>query len=197
MSKQSRRASRRNRPNRTGAFGSNLPPCGNSTTQVANSRAETCPYPYLFNSENSCCMCRGKISTCPCTPQDAINHHMLCHVTDKCEAEGHPSVFQMMAMGLPAPTVACRNCAEVPQFGGFGMSTDFGPEDHYGLPEKATRQWIAENSEPDELGTVRLPADQQDDLTTHATYWPECDHIEDCECNKDESVMWTLQDFSG
>ena len=77
------------------------------------------------------------------------------------------------------------------------MSAGFVPSDNYGLPERATRQWVADNSEPHEFGTVRIPADHQDGLTTHATYWPDCDHIDDCECDKDESMMWTLQDYSG
>lgn len=197
MSKKSKRTTRRNRHSRGGAFGSTPPPHGNGTTRVANPQAGTCSYPYLFNSENRCCMCRGKTATCPCTPQDAIDHYMLCHVADNCESEGHPSLFQMMAMGLPAPTAACRNCGEVPRFSGFGMRTDFGPNDHYGLPERASRQWIAQNSAIDEFGTVRIPADRQDGLTTHAIYWPDCDHIEDCDCHQDESVMWTLQEYSG
>ena len=50
------------------------------------------------------------------------------------------------------------------------MSTGFVPDDNYGLPERATRQWITDNSEPDEFGTVPIPLDHQDGLTTHATY---------------------------
>ena len=142
-------------------------------------------------------MCRGKVSTCSCKPQDAIDHFMLCHVSDNCEAEGHPSLFQMMAMGMPPPTAACRNCGEVPQFSVLGMSPELGPSDNYGLPQRVTRQWIAENSEPEEFGTIRIPEDQQDGLMTHATYWPDYDHIEDCDCDKDESIMWTLQEYSG
>ena len=77
------------------------------------------------------------------------------------------------------------------------MSTDFGPDDHYGLPERVTRQWIVANSEPDEFGDVQIPEDRQDGITTHATYWPDYDHIDDCDCHQDESVMWTLQEYSG
>ena len=95
------------------------------------------------------------------------------------------------------PPSRCPKCGETPQFGSSGMSTGFGPNDHYGLPERAMRKWIAENSDPDEFGTVPIPEDHQDGLTTHATYWPDCDHIEDCQCDKDESVMWTLKEYSG
>ena len=77
------------------------------------------------------------------------------------------------------------------------MSTGFGPDDHYGLPERATRQWFTENSEPDEFGTVPIPIGHQDGLTTHATYWPESELLDPCECDKDETVQWTLQEFSG
>ena len=95
------------------------------------------------------------------------------------------------------PPSRCPTCGETPQSGSFGMSAEFGPNDNCGLPERATRKWISENSEPDELGTVQIPPDLQDSLTTHATYWPNCDHIEDCDCHKDESVMWALQEYSG
>ena len=73
------------------------------------------------------------------------------------------------------------------------MSAGFGPNDNYRLPERASPQWIKENSEPDELGTVRIPADRQDGLTTHATYWPDYDHIEECDYDKDEAVMCTIK----
>ena len=95
------------------------------------------------------------------------------------------------------PPTRCPKCGETPQFGRLGASPDLGPNDRYGLPERVTRQWIAEHSEPDEFGTVPIPANSQDDLFTHATYWPECDHIEPCGCHEDDSVMWTLEEFSG
>lgn len=47
------------------------------------------------------------------TPQDVINHFVSCHVTDKCDDGGHPTVAQMCMVGLPAPTMPCRNCGEV------------------------------------------------------------------------------------
>lgn len=204
MSKKSRRASRRNQPTQTGAFGNSPPPLSGRTSHAANAQAETCPYPYLFNSKNRCCMCRGKTSSCPCTAQDAIDHYMHCHIADNCEGEGHPSVFQMISMGIPTPTVSCRNCGEIPTFGEVptfrrkGMSNNLGPDDRYGLPPRTTRQWITENSEPDEFGTVPIPADRQDGLCTHATYWPDCDHFcEPCECSKDENVIWVLEEYSG
>ena len=73
----------------------------------------TCQAPYLFGSKNRCCICRRKMSTCPCTPQDAMNHFVLCHIADKCDKDGHPTVAQMLTMGMPAPTEPCRNCSEV------------------------------------------------------------------------------------
>ena len=95
------------------------------------------------------------------------------------------------------PPSGCPKCGETPEFSSFGVSAGFGPNDNYGLPERASPQWITENSEPDEFGTVRIPADRQDSLTTHATYWPDCDHIDDCECDKGGSIIWTLPEYSG
>ena len=81
---------------------------------------------------------------------------------------------------------------------GFGMSPDFASSD-YGMPKRATRQWVVENStEGEDLGVVQIPVDQQDGLITHAQYSLDCPHIdEDCQCADDESVMWELMEFSG
>ena len=110
--------------------------------------------------------------------------------------DGHPEQAQAWMLNRTAPS-RCPKCGETPQFGSFEMNTGFGPGDRYGLPERATRQWIVENSEPDEFETVQIPGDRQDGLTTHATYWPDWDDIEDCSCHEDESVMRTLQEYSG
>ena len=72
-----------------------------------------CLRPYLFKNKTRCCICGGKIATCPCTAQDAINHFVSCHVTDNCDEVGHPTVAQMCMLGLPTPTMPCRNCGEV------------------------------------------------------------------------------------
>ena len=61
---------------------------------------------------------------------------------------------------------------------GFGMNPDFAPSDN-GMPKRATRQWVVENST--DLGVVQVPVDQQDGLITHAQYFPDCPHVdEDC-----------------
>ena len=210
MSKKSRRPSRRNRHDKGGAFGNNR----------STSGAPKCRYPQYFDDPERCCICSGLVASCPCGPQEALAHLSACHrdaprlremsemltssatstmprttTTDPCPS-GHPEQAQAWMLHGTPPT-RCPKCGETPQFGGIGMSTEFGPDDHYGLPQRVTRQWIAENSEPDEFGTVPIPSDHQDDLITHATYWPECDHIEPCGCHEDDSVMWTLEEFSG
>ena len=53
--------------------------------QMTNST--TCPNPQFFNS-NRCCMCGGNVRECPCTPQDAIDHFVMSHVTDYCDVRG-------------------------------------------------------------------------------------------------------------
>ena len=73
---------------------------------------QVCPYPYLFGG-NRCCMCRGKVNQCPCGPQDAINRFVTCHIADNCDVSGHPSVAEMVMLGMPAPTEPCRKCGEV------------------------------------------------------------------------------------
>ena len=80
-----------------------------------------------------------------------------------------------------------------------GMSPHFATRD-YGLPETASRQWVVDNSDPDEwLGEVPVPLQHQDGVFTHATYEPECTHEidESCGCEDDETVQWKLISFSG
>ena len=69
----------------------------------------------------------------------------------------------------------------------------------FGMPEKVSRQWVVEHSEVDELGDVPIPEDRADGLVTHAGYEPDCPHdvAEDCQCYEDDTVMWSLQTFSG
>ena len=82
---------------------------------------------------------------------------------------------------------------------GLEMSPHFAIHD-YGLSEKASRQWVVDNSDPDEwLGEVPIPLDHRDGHVTHATYDPECEHgiDEECRCADDETVQWTLTAYSG
>ena len=76
---------------------------------------QACKYPHLHLSKNRCCICGGVTSTCPCTAQDWVNHYMRSHIEDNCSQVGHPSLAQMMMLGVPAPTEPCRNCGEVPR----------------------------------------------------------------------------------
>lgn len=113
---------------------------------------------------------------------------------------GHLEQFQRLMVNGTPPS-RCPRCGEVPEFAGIGMSSGFEDTD-YGLPERVTRHWIAANSEKGELmGVVAIPEAHQDGLMTHAVYWPECtcndDSWEDCACDLDESVMWTLGEYQG
>lgn len=104
------------------------------------------------------------------------------------------------------PPHRCPRCGEVPQFGGFSASPSLAPStDAFGMPERASRQWIVENSDKDEgLGVVPIPMEKRDGLVTHARYYPVCEHLdedgelEDIEhCSEDESAMWELESFEG
>ena len=55
-----------------------------------------------------------------------------------------------------APT-PCPKCGKEPTYIHLGMSVDPRSDDLRGLPAQAARQWIVENSEPDELGAVPIP----------------------------------------
>lgn len=210
MSKKSRRSGRRNRHDKGGAFGNNRHASG----------GPKCRYPQYFDDPERCCICGGLVAGCPCGPQKALEHLTTCHqdtpqlremssmlassaaattskpaAADPCP-NGHPEQAQAWMLH-GTPPIRCPKCGETPRFGNLGMSTELGPHDQYGLPQQATRQWIAEHSEPDEFGTVPIPANRQDDLFTHATYWPGCDHIEPCGCHEDDTVTWNLEEYSG
>ena len=122
--------------------------------------------------------------------------------SDPCP-NGHPE--QSAAFSLyGTPPHRCPRCGEVPQFepGGFDMSADLAPNS-YGMPQRVSRQWIVDNSEKDEgLGAVPIPMERQDELITHAIYYPECPHFdldfdESCSCEEDDAVMWELAEFQG
>ena len=88
---------------------------GNPTQKDERRSRASCKFPFFYESETKCCICSRKIATtCQCTPQDAMDHFMACHINDKCEANGHPSILQMMIIGMPAPNKPCRNCGKVP-----------------------------------------------------------------------------------
>lgn len=180
MSKKSRRPGRRNRHDKGGAFGNNR----------RTSEGPKCRYPQYFDDPERCCICGGMVASCPCGAQKALEHLTVCH-------QNAPRLGEMSEMLTSSMTRNASGSEAITGFIGMGMSVEFGPNDRYGLPERTTRQWIAEHSEPDDFGTVPIPANRQDDLITHATYWPECDHVEPCRCHEDNSVMWTLEEFSG
>ena len=76
-----------------------------------------CGYPYLYGNARRRCICGGRVATCPCTPQEAMDHFVTSHIADDCSDGGpHPTVFELIAAGLPAPTRPCRRCGGVPQF---------------------------------------------------------------------------------
>jgi hypothetical protein len=87
-------------------------------------------------------------------------------------------------------------CGEESTYVHLAMSVDPRSDDLRGLPAQAARQWIVENSEPDELGAVPIPEGRRGDLFTHVTYRTDCNRDEDCDCANDDSVMWTLKEYS-
>ena len=123
---------------------------------------------------------------------------------------GHPE--QSMAFALyGTPPHRCPRCGVTPQFGGIpgirslGVSPSLvsSAEPYFGLPERASRQWIVEHSDKVEgLGVVPIPVDKQDGLVTHAQYMVDCPHFDDddgeqCSCEEDEAVEWELVEFQG
>ena len=96
----------------------------NPTQDDQGQSKASCKFPFFYESETRCCICSRKVDTCPCTPQDAVDHFMESHVDDKCEVDGHPSIFQMAMIGMPAPTKPCRNCGEIPKMSNIYSSTE-------------------------------------------------------------------------
>ena len=94
-----------------------------------------------------------------------------------------------------APT-PCPKCGKEPTYVHMAMSVDPRSDDLRGLPEQAARQWIVDNSEPDELGAVPIPEERRGGLFTHVTYRTDCNHDENCDCANDDSIMWTLKEYS-
>ena len=122
---------------------------------------------------------------------------------------GHPE--QSAALTLyGTPPHPCPRCGKTPQFTApsgfrsFGASPEFVPsaEPYFGLPKRASRQWIVEHSDKVEgLGVVPIPVEKQDGLVTHARYMVDCPHFEDegdeCSCEDDEAAEWELESFEG
>ena len=94
-----------------------------------------------------------------------------------------------------APT-PCPKCGQEPTYIHLAMSVDPRSDDLRGLPEQAARQWIVENSEPDELGAVPIPEGRRGGLFTHVRYVPDCEHEEDCDCAEDEYIMWVMDEYN-
>ena len=78
----------------------------------------------------------------------------------------------------------------------MSMGVDPRSDDLRGLPAQAARQWIVENSEPDELGAVSIPEERRGGLFTHVRYVPDCEHEEDCDCAEDSSITHVMDEFN-
>ncbi len=122
---------------------------------------------------------------------------------------GHPEQSAAFVLHGTPPS-PCPRCGETPQFDGLPGFRSFSAspglvssaEPYFGLPERASRQWVVENSDKEEgLGVVPIPPDRQDGLVTHARYMVECPHFDDddenCSCKEDETAMWELEAFEG
>ncbi len=77
------------------------------------------------------------------------------------------------------------------------------PASVYGMPERASRRWVIENSDlsgqimmktPD-FADVPIPQERRDGKFTHAAYLVDCDHEEVCACSDDDSVEWMFVEF--
>ena len=77
------------------------------------------------------------------------------------------------------------------------------PASTYGMPERASRQWVIEHSDlagqtimktPD-FADVPIPQDRRDGKFTHAAYSVDCDHEDVCACSDDDSVEWMFVEF--
>ena len=125
--------------------------------------------------------------------------------------DGHPEIsMALFGMGREAldECYVCPACFGTPvvnkevvsSLRTVSASPGMVSADH-GLPIRVTRQWLLENSDSGEFGTVPIPSGQQDGLFTHATYMVEhtkdCDLDGECECEEDESGMWELFEYSG
>ncbi len=73
----------------------------------------------------------------------------------------------------------------------------------YGLPERASRQWVIENAgladkvmlkTPDWVD-IPIPGDRSSEGFTHACYLVLCDHEDFCTCSDDDSLEWTFVEF--
>ena len=87
----------------------------------------------------------------------------------------HADMLRYWASNDIAPT-PCPKCGEETTYIHLGMRVDPRSDDLRGLPEQAVRQWIVENSEPDELGAVPIPEERKGGLFTHVRYVPDCEH---------------------
>ena len=113
---------------------------------------------------------------------------------DLCENH-HAVLLRYWATNDLAPT-PCPKCGQEPTYVHMGMGVDPRSDDLRGLPAQAARQWIVENSEPDELGTVSIPEERRGGLFTHVRYVPDCEHEEDCDCAEDSSITHVMDEFN-
>ena len=113
---------------------------------------------------------------------------------DLCENH-HAVLLRYWATNDLAPT-PCPKCGQEPTYVHMGMGVDPRSDDLRGLPAQAARQWIVENSEPDELGAIPIPEERRGGLFTHVRYAPDCEHDEGCDCADDESITWVMDEFN-
>ena len=79
------------------------------------------------------------------------------------------------------------------------------PASAYATPERASRQWVLENSglgdrifvKTPDWAEVPIPEDRRDIAFTHAVYVVDCIHdFEDyCTCSDDNSVEWEFVEY--
>lgn len=109
-------------------------------------------------------------------------------------AHDHAQLKHGWALLDVAPTT-CPQCGQTPTFLEIAITADPETDDHYGLPEQVSRQWLTEHSEPDVFGDVRIPDERRGGLFTAVRYMPDCDHANPCNCRENDAIMWMLEDY--
>ena len=113
--------------------------------------------------------------------------HSLCH-------NDHWNARVYWVQNDETPTL-CPMCGLIVDFTNYSVAKNHHSQDHYGLPETVTRQWLLENSDKDNLGDVPIPHNRRGGLFTHVRYEPDCEDGQDSDNLQDESLKWTVTQY--
>ena len=85
----------------------------------------------------------------------------------------------------------------------FGSLFERLPASHFGMPERASRQWILAHADlsgqimtktPEDVN-VPIPDGRAGRLFTHALYVVDCDHDDPCNCSDDDAIPWMFAEY--